>query len=169
MRRPDRAHTTKNFKRQEDISLITSPFHSKTTTPDISQSIGTKLSLLIVIFITTHVRSKRQFTYTLITSIETVELKFHGCSRQRTAKGTNQRNSEETPQTTLQTLEIERRHLLPISHFFALRIEQALLTRVISHFFFKCWFQWRGGHGKNFSRLIQRDSLRLKLKVLLVV
>ena len=51
--------------------------------------------------------------------------------RQRTAKGTNQRNSEETPQTTLQTLEIERRHLLPISHFFALRIEQALLTRVI--------------------------------------
>ena len=51
--------------------------------------------------------------------------------RQQTAKGTNQRNSEETPQTTLQTLEIERRHLLPISHFFALRIEKALLTRVI--------------------------------------
>ena len=83
MRRPDRARTTKNFKRQEDISLITSPFHSKTTTPDISQSTGTKLSLLIVIFITTHVRSKRQYTYTLITSIETVELKFqrHGCPR----------------------------------------------------------------------------------------
>lgn len=140
MRRPDRARTTKNFKRQLEISLIPSPSQSKTTTPDISQSTGTKLSLLIVIFITTHVRSKRQFTYTLITSIETVGLKFqrHGCSRQRTAKGTNQRNSEETPQTTLQTLEIERRHLLPISHFFALRIEQALLTRVISHFFFKC-------------------------------
>ena len=153
MRRPDWARTTKNFKRQLEISLIPSPFQSKTTTPDISQSTGTKLSLLIAIFITTHVRSKRQFTYTLITSIETVELKFqrHGCSRQRTAKGTNQRNSEETPQTTLQTLEIERRHLLPISHFFALRIEQALLTRVISHFFFKCWFQLRGGHGKIFS------------------
>ena len=117
MRRPDRARTTKNFKRQVEISLIPSPFQSKTTTPDISQSTGTKLSLLILIFITTHVRSRRQFTYTLITSIETVELKFHGCSRQRTAKGTNQRNSEETPQTTLQTLEIERRHLLPISHF----------------------------------------------------
>ena len=140
MRRPDRARTTKNFKRQLEISLIPSPSQSKTTTPDISQSTGTKLSLLIVIFITTHVRSKRQFTYTLITSIETVELNIqrHGCSRQRTAKGTNQRNSEETPQTTLQTLEIERRHLLPISHFFSLRIEQALLTRVISHFFFKC-------------------------------
>ena len=76
MRRPDRARTTKNFKRQLEISLIPSPSQSKTTTPDISQSTGTKLSLLIVIFITTHVRSKRQFTYTLITSIETVGLKI---------------------------------------------------------------------------------------------
>ena len=40
MRRPDRARTTKNFKRQLEISLISSPFQSKTTTPDISQSTG---------------------------------------------------------------------------------------------------------------------------------
>ena len=70
--------------------------------------------------------------------------------RQRTAKGTNQRNSEETPQTTLQTLEIERRHLLPISHFFALRIEKALLTGIIFSLPLQILISVTGGHGKKF-------------------
>ena len=88
------------------------PFQSTSTTPDISHS-GTKLSLLIVIFLTTHAGSKRQSIqdFTLIKinrdgGVEILEVwmpnirKKHNNRRavwQRTAEGTNQRNSKETP------------------------------------------------------------------------
>ena len=60
------------------------PFQNTTTTHDIYISYsGTRLCLSIVILITAHVGSKRQFTqdFTLITLIGAVEQKFqkHGC------------------------------------------------------------------------------------------